>query len=134
MKCGPSSKPGSSLEALFRYQVRVSSGTATLILSMLILAASAKELPQIGLVQQAEQGNAYAQFNLGSIYSDGLGVPQDIIQAYVWYDLAALDSTGENADIAIRRRDFLAEKMSGKEIAKAQQLAHEWKFKSSVNR
>lgn len=242
MKGSPSAKPGNSMEVSFRRRMRVSSVTATLILSILILAASVKEPPLTGLVQQAEhgnvaaqfalaviyelgqeliqdyeqaarwflaaakqghveaqyklgrmydngrgvgkdykegarwiqaaaeqgyveaqyslglmygtgrgvrqddkeairwlrasaeQGNAYAQFNLGFIYSDGLGVPQDIVQAHVWYDLAASDPTGENADIAIRRRGFLTEKMTGKEIARAQQLAREWKSKSSESR
>ena len=37
----------------------------------------------------AEQGNAYAQFNLGSMYANGQGVPQDNKIAFKWYTLAA---------------------------------------------
>jgi TPR repeat protein len=37
----------------------------------------------------AEQGNAGAQNNLGSIYREGLGVPQDYAEAVNWYRLAA---------------------------------------------
>ncbi len=37
----------------------------------------------------AEQGNAKAQYSLGIMYGDGLGVPQDYVQAHMWYNLAA---------------------------------------------
>ena len=32
----------------------------------------------------AEQGNPIAQFNLGTLYRDGLGVPQDGVEAMKW--------------------------------------------------
>jgi len=37
----------------------------------------------------AEQGNAIAQANLGVMYEDGEGVPQDYKEAAKWYRLAA---------------------------------------------
>ena len=37
----------------------------------------------------AAQGNAQAQFNLGSMYFEGEGVPKDPAQAVVWYRKAA---------------------------------------------
>ncbi len=37
----------------------------------------------------AEQGNASAQFNLGRMYSNGEGVPQDDAEAVRWYRRAA---------------------------------------------
>ena len=37
----------------------------------------------------ADQGDAWAQFHLGSMYRIGLGVPQDDAQAVKWYRLAA---------------------------------------------
>ena len=37
----------------------------------------------------AEQGNADAQFFLGSVYDFGQGVPQNYVLAYAWYNLAA---------------------------------------------
>ncbi|MDE0781091.1 MAG: tetratricopeptide repeat protein, partial [Alphaproteobacteria bacterium] len=37
----------------------------------------------------AERGNADAQFNLGTIYNKGQGVPQDQEAAVKWYRLAA---------------------------------------------
>ena len=38
----------------------------------------------------AEQGNADAQFNLGLLYANGQGVPQDYVQARQWYEKAAI--------------------------------------------
>ena len=37
----------------------------------------------------AEQGNAFAQFNLGVMYEDGQGVPQDYKETLKWYRLSA---------------------------------------------
>ena len=37
----------------------------------------------------AEQGDAGAQFNLGVMYKNGWGVPQDYAEAVKWYRLAA---------------------------------------------
>ena len=37
----------------------------------------------------AEQGDADAQFNLGQMYDDGQGVPQDAPRAALWYLRAA---------------------------------------------
>ena len=37
----------------------------------------------------AELGNAAAQYNLGLLYANGQGVPQDYIHAWQWYEQAA---------------------------------------------
>lgn len=37
----------------------------------------------------ADQGNAAAQYNLGTMYLNGIGVPQDYAEAMKWYRLAA---------------------------------------------
>ena len=39
--------------------------------------------------KSADQGYAYAQTNLGYLYQNGLGVPQDRAQALAWYRKAA---------------------------------------------
>ncbi len=39
--------------------------------------------------QAAEQGDATAQFNLGNMYANGEGVPQDAAEAARWFRLAA---------------------------------------------
>ncbi|MBL0641313.1 sel1 repeat family protein, partial [Aeromonas veronii] len=43
----------------------------------------------IDYCQAAEQGDAEAQFNMGLMYDQGQGVPQDDGQAMAWYRLAA---------------------------------------------
>jgi len=43
----------------------------------------------------AEQGNAPAQYNLGVIYGDGLGVPQDYAEAVKWLRMAAEQGLAE---------------------------------------
>ena len=52
-----------------------------LMLSLLVLPAFAQDdIDQLRL--KAEQGDAEAQFNLGVMYDDGRGVPQDYIRSY----------------------------------------------------
>jgi TPR repeat protein len=43
----------------------------------------------------AEQGHATAQFNLGAMYADGLGVPENDAEAVGWYRLAAEQGLAE---------------------------------------
>jgi uncharacterized protein len=74
----------------------------------------------------ADQGLADAQFNLGDLYYSGRGVPQDNVMAYMWFDLAAAqgkENAGSNRDL------WVAKRMTVKQIAEAQKLAHEWKPK-----
>ncbi len=78
----------------------------------------------------AEQGHAGTQINLGRMYGKGHGVPQDFVQAHMWFNLAASRSEpGADRDLAIKLREFVAEKMTPAQIAEAQRLAREWKAK-----
>ncbi len=78
----------------------------------------------------AEQGNAEAQFNLGSMYYHGYGVPQDYVQAHMWYNLAASRfPPGEGRDIAVKKSDIAAMRMSPVQLFEADKLAREWKPK-----
>src|SRR2546422_434692 len=52
-------------------------------------AASTTENSLVELKKQADSGDAAAQFNLGWLYYDGRGVPQDYAQARQWYEKAA---------------------------------------------
>ena len=49
--------------------------------------------PQSYMVEQyrelAEQGHAYAQCSLGDRYLNGAEVPEDHVEAYAWYSVAA---------------------------------------------
>jgi len=70
----------------------------------------------------AKQGDADAQYNLALMYDRGYGVPQDYVQAHMWYHLA-----GANGHIdAVTLRDRLAKHMSPADISEAQRLAREW--------
>ncbi len=73
----------------------------------------------------ARQGDAGAQFNLGIMYANGRGVPQNYVLAYMWSNLA---SAGGNA-YGGKNRDEVAAKMTPAQIAEAQRLAAEWKPK-----
>ena len=72
----------------------------------------------------AEQGHRVAQFNLGVLYFNGEGVPQDYMLAYMWFKFAAANGDVE----AIRARDFTSTKMTIDQIAEAQRLARDWKL------
>ena len=73
----------------------------------------------------AEQGDASPQYNLGVMYANGAGVPQNYVLAYMWANLAA--STG--SEKAGKNRDILARSMTPNQLAEAQKLAREWKPK-----
>ncbi|HCQ98110.1 MAG TPA: hypothetical protein DIU48_01730 [Acidobacteria bacterium] len=77
-------------------------------------------------VQAADSESAAAQFNLGVKYATGQGVPQDYVQAHMWFNLAALRSTGEERESAVEARNVVADRMTPIQIAEAQRLAREW--------
>lgn len=70
----------------------------------------------------AEQGNAKAQVFLGVMYAEGQGVPQDYVQAHLWFNLAAAQGAGD----AGKKRDLVVNLMTPVQIAEAQRLAREW--------
>jgi hypothetical protein len=103
----------------------------------------------------AEKGDPDAQINLGNMYFDGNGVPQDNAESVKWYLLAAGQGSAD-AQIALGflyeygeavpqdyvqahkwfdlagsglYRDTLAAKMTPAQIAEAQKLASEWRPK-----
>jgi localization factor PodJL len=50
----------------------------------------------VGWIRRAaEAGLVGSQFNLGAVYERGMGVPQDLRQAFIWYSLAAEGGDGE---------------------------------------
>ena len=74
----------------------------------------------------ADQGEADAQYNLGVSYGTGEGVPQDYVQAHMWFNLAASRMTGEDRESVVENRDRVAGLMNPTQIAEAQRLAREW--------
>ena len=101
--------------------------TASLVLGALAKAAVAGSLEDIYRVG-AEKGDASAQFSLGFMYELGQGVPQDYVQAYMWFNLAAAQGTRGAAEW----REHIAARMTPAQIAEAQKLASEWKPKSKL--
>jgi TPR repeat protein len=61
-------------------------------------------------------------FGLGMIYSAGAGVGIDLVQAHMWFNIAAMRS---HKDAARLRRE-IAELMSDSEIGCAQRAARDW--------
>ena len=79
----------------------------------------------------ADQGYADAQFNLGGMYYNGLGVTQDFVEAHKWDNLSAAHQIdAQKRDGASKNRDEVAAIMTAAQIAEAQKLAREWKPKS----
>jgi len=68
----------------------------------------------------AEQGFADAQYNLGLMYSKGLGVVQDYSLAYVWSTLAAANGI----ESAAHNRDIYAAKLTPDALNAAQKKAN----------
>jgi TPR repeat protein len=69
----------------------------------------------------AEQGSASAQYNLGLMHFNGLGVPQDNIYAHMWVTLAAANGNEDGTKL----RDLVAKRMTPSQLGKAQKLARE---------
>jgi TPR repeat protein len=79
----------------------------------------------------AEQKNAMAQFNLGRLYENGHGVPQDYVKAHMWCNVAVATFGSDGKDSlsrmsAFKRREALAARMTSQQIAEAHKLAREW--------
>lgn len=70
----------------------------------------------------AEQGHAAAQYNLGKLYAEGRGIPQDDIEAYAWANIAA--AQGDSTAIGLRNR--LRKKLDSDSLSKAQALSKKY--------
>ncbi len=77
-----------------------SSRVALSIVVILFLSSGCSSIPEVpvsalddreiqDLIYQAKKGDAEAQYNLGGIYSMGGSVPQDYVEAFKWYRMAA---------------------------------------------
>ena len=76
----------------------------------------------------AEQGSTQAQDHLGTMYAMGVGVPQDYVQAHMWFNLAgaSLPASDSRRRGAAANRDAVESKMTRAQIAEARQRAREW--------
>ncbi len=71
----------------------------------------------------ADQGIAVAQSNLGAMYYNGQGVPENFVEAYKWWSLAAAQGYNDSA----KNRDIVRSVMTPAQIAEGQRLAAAWK-------
>ena len=67
----------------------------------------------------AEQGHAPAQHNLGFMYGNGEGVPQETVAAHMWYNLAGANGS----ELGRTNRESIAAKMTPADISEAQRRA-----------
>ena len=74
----------------------------------------------------ADTGDDLAQYHMGIMHVAGRGVPRDLVMAYMWLDLAAM----QGHQGATTARDSLAGSVSAAQVAEAQKLARGWKPKS----
>ena len=71
----------------------------------------------------AEQGYAYAQFDVGRMYARGEGgVPEDAVNAYAWYSIAA----AQGNPFAKMSKERVTEQMDRSQIAEAQKRSREY--------
>ena len=83
------------------------SSILTLLMIMVLFggASQAGSGLDIGeIIKAAEQGDAEAQYQLGTIYVDGDGVAKNAVKAYAWLSLAA----GQGVEDAAKKRDSIA--------------------------
>ncbi len=73
----------------------------------------------------AEQGLPSAQFNLGAMYDNGLGVPKGEQSAYFWWLLAS----AQGHQNAVKNRDIVEWDLSPAQRADAQAAARTWEPK-----
>ena len=75
----------------------------------------------------AKEGVPRARNNLGLLYYNGQGVPQDYVTAYAWSNIAA----AQGDEKAKRIRDLAAAKLGAASLVEAQKLSKEY-FKRYV--
>ena len=88
-----------------------------------VMAEETKHSPRFEKwIRSAEQGDAEAQFNLGLMYGNGLGVLQDYKEAYIWLNIA----TAQGHKNGKEARDLVANKLDPATLSEAQELSKEY--------
>ena len=77
--------------------------------------------------QAALQSDPFAQASLAILYRFGKGVPQDNVQAYMWFQLAIDRLTGADRQSIQELQDATAARMNPEQVVEARRLAREWK-------
>jgi uncharacterized protein len=76
----------------------------------------------MAVLDAAEPTDAQSCFARGMIYSAGVGVPVDFVEAHKWFNIAAMQ--GHDGAAGLRRE--IAAQMSDAEIGSAQRAARDW--------
>ena len=63
--------------------------------------------------------DSVAQYNLGVIYDNGLGVLFEYATAHIWYNIGAANGNEKGAE----NREIIAKQMTSEDISKAQAMA-----------
>ena len=69
--------------------------------------------PSRGTAAPLNRGHARAQYNLGGMYDQGRGVPQDAAEAHMWLTIAASRSTGAERELIVTARAAVAARGRG---------------------
>ncbi len=75
------------------------------------------------LTLAAEQGNSFAQWQLGSRHRDGDGVPQDGVLSYMWFSVAR--KFGQKLAL-YQLNDLYAHHLTPEQVCKGARLALDW--------
>ena len=81
----------------------------------------------------ADQDDATAQFNLGTMYYYGRGVEQDFVEAHKWFALAASrfpPAMAANIQRALNNCQLVAARLTPSQTADAHRLASGWKART----
>ena len=94
----------------------------SLLLFILLAAAGFAQAPDLAMTKKnAEGGDARAQFDFGMMYHKGEGVPKDLVQAHVWWNIAGAKGH-ENAK---KYLGIIEKEMTDSQKEKAMDLARE---------
>ena len=90
-----------------------------LLLTAALLASAAFSTPFDDAVEKAEAGDVMTQFNLGLLYYNGEDVPENLVNACLWWLMAK--TQGDEG--AKGNLEILKPQMAKQQIADAQTLA-----------
>lgn len=80
-------------------------------------SSAAAEQTYYWFTQAASKGHPRAQYNLGVMHAQGDGIVQNLVEAYIWFNLAA----AQHMDGAPEARDMVARSLTPDALMKAQE-------------
>jgi uncharacterized protein len=81
----------------------------------------------------AEQGDSTSQYDLGSLYNTGSGVPQNFAEAYFWLSIAASGTPMMGDKVVVEARDEAASQLTKTVLLQTQERARKWLETHPVN-